>query len=55
MREEDREAIRKALNEHDQRQLEKQLFGKEKSEASGLPNTEFRKSLPNVGMPPEKS
>ena len=50
MHEKDRAAIRRAIYEHDQRDLEKQLFNNEPGLPSGLPNTEFRNDLPNVGL-----
>lgn len=54
MREKDIQAIRKAVFEHDQRDLEKQLFGDSSGKTSGIPGTEFRPDLPNVLSNPKK-
>lgn len=48
MRKEDSEAVRKAINERDQRDLERQLGNPVPGEESHLPGTELRDSLPNV-------
>lgn len=48
MREADREAIRKAVYDFDQRDLEKQIGSTKPGEPSGLPGTHIRDSLPNV-------
>lgn len=48
MRHADREAIRKAVFDHDQRELEKQLGNPHPGEASGLPGTHVVDTLPNV-------
>lgn len=48
MHEADKEALRKALNEHDQRDLETQLGSTISGEASGAPGTELRDTLPGV-------
>lgn len=56
LKKEDREAIRKAINEQDQRDLEKQLGSTTAGELSGIPGTDIRTDLPNVGgvQSPEK-
>ncbi len=54
MKKEDREAIKKAINEQDQRDLEKQIGYSKAGEASGLPGAVIVDSLPNVGMPKKK-
>lgn len=48
MHENDKKAIRKAINEHDQRDLEKQIGNSNAGEESHLPGTELRDSLPGV-------
>jgi hypothetical protein len=47
----DLEAIRKAINDHDQRDLEKQIGNSHPGEPSHLAGTELRDSLPGVPGP----
>lgn len=44
----DRAAMRKAIDEQDQRDLEKQIGNKNPGEPSGTPGTVIRDTLPNV-------
>ena len=53
MRKEDRAAIRKAIDEQDQRDLEKQIGDRHPGENSNLPGTGLRDSLPNVVQDPK--
>lgn len=48
MKKENVEAIRKAVDEHDQREIEKLLGSPKAGLPSGIPGTEQRDSLPNV-------
>jgi len=48
MKEDDRKAIRKAIDEQDQRDLETQIGNPNAGERSNLPGTELRDSLPGV-------
>lgn len=47
-RAEDRAAIRKAIEEQDQRDIEKALGSGKAGEPSGIPGTEIRETLPGV-------
>lgn len=51
MKEDDKKALRKAVDEQDQRDLERQMFSIEPGAKSNLPGTTIRTELPNVGMP----
>lgn len=48
MHKEDREAIRKAIYEHDQRDLERQIGSSSPGEVSNAPGTIIVDELPNV-------
>ncbi len=48
MHESDRAAVKKAIYEHDQRDLEKQIGSTKAGKSSDLPGVELRDSLPNV-------
>jgi hypothetical protein len=50
MKQENKDAIRKAMDEHDQRDIEKALGSKRAGEHSGSTDTVVVDSLPNVGM-----
>lgn len=50
MEKENREAIKKALNEHDQRPIETAMGSSTVGEMSGNPGTTVVDSLPNVGV-----
>lgn len=52
LKEADREAIRKAIDEQDQRDLEKQIGDREPGEASHLPGTGIVDILPGVVQNP---
>lgn len=47
-RAEDRAAIKKAIDEQDQRDIEKALGSSHAGEPSGIPGTEIRETLPGV-------
>lgn len=53
MKAENREAIRKAFSEFDQRPIEKVIGSKKTGEPSGMAGTEFRDSLPGVMQDPK--
>lgn len=53
MKEADREAIRKAVYEQDQRSLEKQIGDRNPGERSNLPGAGVVDSLPNVVSKPK--
>ena len=48
MKQENREAIKKAIEAQDQRDLERAIGSPKAGEHSGLPGTEIRDSLPGV-------
>ena len=48
MKKENREALRKAIDEQDQRDLEKAIGNPNPGEHSGIPGTEIRDKLPGV-------
>jgi hypothetical protein len=52
LKEEDWAAIRKAIDEQDQRNLEKQIGNKKPGEPSNLPGVDLRDTLPGVGVVP---
>ena len=54
LHESDKEAIRKAIYEHDQRDLEKQIGSTRPGEPSGIGGVEHRVELPNVVQDPVK-
>jgi hypothetical protein len=52
MKAENRDAIKKAFDEKDQRDLEKAIGNPAAGEPSGIPGTEHRDTLPGVPNPP---